>query len=569
MGIDEKIFGWLYRAVARRVGRDAPEAARRAVITEPFLPRLRVLAGAGAGRMVDVRLTDGEGAVAGGTVWLPRRVSELPSYDDNRRLLFVSATLAGALLRQAGAASRRSPEQWTDEEADHAIQTLAEELPGWAAERDVLPPCSSPSLLIRGRYGEEAGAGASARASADLPSFPQRVTTERTAKRASPRPKRRRLLEEDRPENPLTHSFEKVHTVEEHRGGSKRADGSDELEDHSAALDEIAPEEVVLSNETVNSVYRGDAWLDSDEGGGEAVRACWSYDEWEDKRRRYLPRHCALDVERPEVDGGAAEALRARIESDQRRAIRAVKRELARIETAMRWHTRQPDGPDIDIDAMVDRASALRAGESGPTRLHVCRRRRGPSVSVMILLDASLSTDAWVENRRVLDVERDAAAAVGLALEESQLRFGLGAFCSFSRLDCRFVVLKTFTEPLRVGLGRLGPLAPRGYTRIGPALRHASALLEEEGTERRGILLLSDGKPTDADRYEGRHGMADVRQAVREARRRRIDVFAIAVDPRARATLPEMFGPRGFAALEAPGEIAHAAGDWVTHLIRP
>src|SRR5699024_6453626 len=40
-------------------------------------------------------------------------------------------------------------------------------------------------------------------------------------------------------DNPLVHSFEKVHTAEEHKGGSKTQDGSDELADHAAALDEL------------------------------------------------------------------------------------------------------------------------------------------------------------------------------------------------------------------------------------------------------------------------------------------------------------------------------------------
>ena len=71
--------------------------------------------------------------------------------------------------------------------------------------------------------------------------------------------------------------------------------------------------------------------------------------------------------------------------------------------------------------------------------------------------------------------------------------------------------------------------------------------------------MLTDGKPTDTDRYEGRHGERDVRQAIREARRAGVDVFAFAVDPRARKQLPAMFGDKNFAGLESPEKLAGAA----------
>jgi hypothetical protein len=55
-------------------------------------------------------------------------------------------------------------------------------------------------------------------------------------------------------ENPLVHSFEKVHTVEQYTGGRKRMDASDELEAHGDALDEAAPRQVVRSSHASGSV---------------------------------------------------------------------------------------------------------------------------------------------------------------------------------------------------------------------------------------------------------------------------------------------------------------------------
>jgi nitric oxide reductase NorD protein len=56
------------------------------------------------------------------------------------------------------------------------------------------------------------------------------------------------------------------------------------------------------------------------------------------------------------------------------------------------------------------------------------------------------------------------------------------------------------------------------------------------------VLLVSDGKPTDYDRYEGRYGVADVRQALREGAQGGVLTHALAIDSHARSHLPEMFG---------------------------
>ncbi|MDP2270428.1 MAG: hypothetical protein Q8K32_06810 [Archangium sp.] len=71
---------------------------------------------------------------------------------------------------------------------------------------------------------------------------------------------------------------------------------------------------------------------------------------------------------------------------------------------------------------------------------------------------------------------------------------------------------------LRDGARLQRPRQHHGFTRIGPALRHATRLLLECGARKRLLLLVSDGKPSDLDRYERRYGVADV--APRGGRRR-------------------------------------------------
>jgi nitric oxide reductase NorD protein len=94
--------------------------------------------------------------------------------------------------------------------------------------------------------------------------------------------------------------------------------------------------------------------------------------------------------------------------------------------------------------------------------------------------------------------------------------------------------------------------AKGSYTRVGAAVRHASAVLGRERARHRLLLLPSDSKPNNVDEYAGRHGFEDTRQAVAEARLQGHLPFCLTVDRGRPPTLPAIFGPRGFAVLSRP-----------------
>ena len=371
-------------------------------------------------------------------------------------------------------------------------------------------------------------------------------------------------------ENPAVHSFEKVHTAEEYRGGRKRVDAEDELAEHGEALDELDLREVVRSNQRTRSLYRADVLLEGGVGdleGATPTADAIAYDEWDARHRRYRSGWCHVRAGRLEERRSLAEAARWRHETAMRHRaqIRALRVELARLAQARVWKGRQPDGPDVDVDAVVQRHADLASGHAPPDRLYCARRRHAHDLAILILLDASLSSDAWIAGRRVIDVTRDATLVIGEALAATPATVGVAAFASHTRRDCRFLGIKGFDEPWDGAVRRLASLEPAGYTRIGPALRHATAVLGRVPARRRLVLVVSDGKPTDYDRYEGRYGIADVRQAVREAEQRAVRVFALAVDGAARAHLPALFGRGNYALLPRPdaliGRLARAVAE--------
>ncbi len=479
-------------------------------------------------------------------------------------LEIVARALLGATGEELARAAPQLPMALLDEalmlaagSPHHDVQTLRRALGEDSARCAALPLCgwlgAAPHQPLPLAPDPSAGAQA------------PRGGQER-AGRAAERIKRRVLRQEATEENPLTHSFEKVHTLEKYQGGAKRVDGADELDSHGDALDELELDEVVRSNTATASVYRAelpgvtgaDAEVEHEPTAPEAL----SYDEWDEGARRYRRAWCQVRVEHhpPQAEPEAARRFERQALASYRRQRAELAEQLARLQLQPRRLGRQPDGPDLDVDAIVERHGALCHGSNGPEKLYVAQRRHPPELAVAFLLDRSLSSDAWVANRRVLDVGAEALVALGDALEPVAARTTVVAFASHTRRDCRISILKRFDQPWPAATSRLAALTPEGYTRIGPALRHVTHLLDREPAQRKLLVLLSDGKPTDYDHYEGRYGLADVHQAVQEAARAGVFVFAVALDQRARTHLPRMFGPGGFAVVSKPHELVAAVG---------
>ncbi|MFO0598248.1 MAG: VWA domain-containing protein [Myxococcaceae bacterium] len=388
-------------------------------------------------------------------------------------------------------------------------------------------------------------------------------------KKSRSRVERIETPKQDLHENPLVHSFEKVHTLERYQGGSKRLDGDDELAAHQKALDELDLDQVVRSHQATRGLYRADLLLDGGATHDDAPppESDAVYDEWDEGAHHWRHRWCHLTSQVVKVVPEANAALSS-VRARMARTTDGLRAVFEQLEAGRAWKLRQREGSDVDVAAVVDRFAALRAGHSTHDRLYAHRRRHARELAVLVLLDASLSTDAWVANRRVLDVEKEAVVALGDALDGLFDEVAVAAFCSQTRRDCRFLVAKGLHESWDVGVQRVMSLEPRGFTRIGPALRHATAKLNECGARQKLLVLLSDGKPSDVDHYEGRYGMADVHRAVLDAQATGVVTHALALDPSARRWLPSMFGHGRSTVVGKPADLVDALAKVTTQALR-
>lgn len=443
-------------------------------------------------------------------------------------------------LERARHAALRGESPWEQEEVLQALHApsgrgpRSEEVALWGAW---IPPLEAPPDT---RTPEERP--------------PEQIESEQAAP-AVEELRRVTLDPREREDAVLIHTFEKVETLDSYRGGARDTDGADELETHAEALEEVELGDLVRSDDQAHAVLRADLQMGLDVPDVEAESPTSqgiAYDEWDQRRRSYRRDWCTVypGTLRRSKPVWAREA-----EVRHRRLIHELRRRLEIHRSGLRPRSRQLDGEDVDLAALVDAHADRRAGRDGGGRLYVRQQRRRRDFATTVLLDVSLSTDSWVAERRVLDVARDAVFVLGDVADQLGDRLQILTFASHTRNRCHVWEVKGWRDSWRATRGRLGALEPRGYTRIGPALRHATDRLAAEPAERRLLLLVSDGKPTDYDRYEGRYGIADVRQALREAERRGVSAHALAVDAVARDYLPPMFGPGAWHILRHPGDL--------------
>ncbi len=267
--------------------------------------------------------------------------------------------------------------------------------------------------------------------------------------------------------------------------------------------------------------------------GSPPLPACW-HDEWDSQAVAYRRDWCAVY----ETEGAGTAASTPPVDLPGA-ASRKVRRAFERNVLNSRLRSRELDGPELDLEAVVSAWAESGGSGLGRDRLFRSPHRFQGEAAVVVLVDLSQSTSGWT-----LALERAALMLLGEALEAVGDGFAFFGFRSHSRLECELVRIKTFGDPVgeRV-LTRVASLQARGYTRIAASLRHVTELLGATGAARQILLLVTDGMPYDVGGYGGSYAVEDTRRAWIEARARGIRPYCLTVDFAANQYLPRMCGP--------------------------
>ena len=343
-------------------------------------------------------------------------------------------------------------------------------------------------------------------------------------------------------EDPLAlNRFEKVISMAEMVNVNRGVD-DEEDEDVQSAIDDLDEMSLTRNKRTAASTIKLDMSVAGQAIDTGQVIAEHSYPEWDYRLQSYRENFCAVFSARAEEE----EEDKWQPDDAARRRIKRIQRQFEALRPRRERVTRQQDGKDLDIDAMIRSACDLRATGAGSDQIYIDTRNQTRDLAAAILADVSLSTDSWIDGRRVLDVEKEALMALALGLKASGDDHAIYCFSSRRRHNIRVDCLKDFDEEMSVHVqNRISALKPGYYTRMGAAIRHVTKQLADRPNHHRLLLLISDGKPNDMDHYEGRYGIEDTRMAIREARKQGVAVFGVTVDEKARDYFPYLFGPGG------------------------
>jgi len=304
-----------------------------------------------------------------------------------------------------------------------------------------------------------------------------------------------------------------------------------------------------------------EAWSEGEtpEQGLEEGEVAFNYDEWDRELTDHRVGWCRV-IEKKVKRGNRTfvDDTRERyrgVVSSIRHQFQMMKPEnLTKIANEL-------DGDDYDLNAVVDYFIDRRADGQQSERIYTKRLRRRRDVAVSFLLDQSSSTARTIgrhplqpythPGRRIIEIEKEGLVLMSEALEAVGDVYAINGFTSEGRRNVKFYVMKDFNEQYSDEvMRRIGGITYQNNTRLGAAIRHATAKLEKQEARTRLLIVLSDGRPYDHDYGDARYAREDTREALIDAKTRGITPFCITIDRESEAELRDLYGEVGYTIID-------------------
>ena len=351
----------------------------------------------------------------------------------------------------------------------------------------------------------------------------------------------------------IIHRFESILSWVESMNINRSVDDDDDENAQKAADDQ---DEITLSKQDRKAATRLRLHLDlsPSDADHEALAGEHTYPEWNHRSRSYMDGHCRV------LDAPARPEGPPFVPNDRR--MREVRRQFEALRPRRVLQPRQVDGTELDLDALLTARADLMATGRGSDRIWQSARQTERDLSVAFLIDTSRSTEAAIGDTSVIEVAREAMAALAGGIDAAGDRLGIWGFSSLRRDRVFLTRCKTFEDQMTSDItANIGALRPGHYTRLGAAIRHVSAQLADQPSARKLLIVLTDGKPNDLDHYEGQHGIEDSHMAVREARNAGQSLHGIIIDEDGQDWFARIFGRGGFTLLPNPERLTKALPD--------
>jgi nitric oxide reductase activation protein len=119
----------------------------------------------------------------------------------------------------------------------------------------------------------------------------------------------------------------------------------------------------------------------------------------------------------------------------------------------------------------------------------------------------------------------------------------IAGFHANTRHDVRYLHIKGYGEHFNDDVkARLAAMEAGYSTRMGAAMRHAAHYLGARPADKKLMLILTDGQPSDVDTHDERLLVEDARQAVKELDQQGIFSCCISLGPKADEGVGDIFG---------------------------
>ncbi|MEN8124828.1 MAG: VWA domain-containing protein [Bacteroidota bacterium] len=573
MALDEYLYGKIANFFTKRK-KDFLEANTKTVKLIDIKPRLTIFARAITGNPIDIYPAKREGGYKNNNFFLPTLFSELSTYEDNLsfylfRILFLS--IQKNLNINWHDVIDHSLEESQEKSLDSSkiiLKKLFKEFPiSKDIHKELLKYYNSKATSkipadYTFLYGKWMRNNLETNSDNKLKNFNDKakkaISNEIETILKANAVEEVISLEVDQKQQEdyvLTHDFEKIDTAEEWEGGWRDFDGEDELDEHSKALEELNMKYTVRVDDTTHSVYQSEFIENTTVSESSELNSNnyhITYDEWDYSKREYKEDFCKLY---PKIITNTDLKYYKKTLSDNSSTLVGLRKMLSNINNKYQQQRKQIQGEEFDLDALTDLYIDVHSGHTPSENIYLSKRKKEKDLSILMLLDISLSSDGYAAGNRVIDVEKQVSILFGEILNEFNVDFSIDCFYSKTRNFATYLTVKSFDENWDKAKLKVGAIEPEGYTRIGTALRHSGALLDKRDTKNKWIILISDGKPNDYDKYEGKYGINDVKQALRELNERNINSYALAIEANAKFYLPQMFGSNHYEILTTPVEL--------------
>ncbi|MCP4754549.1 MAG: hypothetical protein GY866_27010 [Proteobacteria bacterium] len=303
------------------------------------------------------------------------------------------------------------------------------------------------------------------------------------------------------------------------------------------------------------------------------------YDEWDYLQQAYRRRWCCL--RELAVEPTASERF-DKIYGDYEDLIKKVKMQFQRIRPEVLEPVRRVEwGSEIDFNAMIQSRVDRKAGDTPSDRIFARREKKLRRISTLLLIDMSASTDRLAssvyesngsaeagrpdgmngtssqpdEEKKIIDIEMEGLVVMTEALEALDDEYAIFGFSGYGREQVDMYAVKDFNDPYNQELkSRICSIQPKKSTRMGAAIRHATARLKPLDTDHRLLIMLSDGYPQDTnygeDRTSQEYALHDTMMALIEAKKVGIRPFCITVDQCGDDYLRKMCDPASYLVLQ-------------------